>query len=145
MHEELVKRLKDKAGRFDYDGWVDTAAIIEEAADAIEELNKDLERSKEWESFWEKEANEALKKFQTTVANVPHWIPVTETNKPKAREPVMVVYVGWNDGLLHRDCTAYWSEDEDTWRWAETDDKVKVLITHYMPLPSLPEPPKEEA
>lgn len=66
------------------------------------------------------------------------WIPVTETNKPKAREPVMVVYVGWNDGLLHRDCTAYWSEDEDIWRWAATDDKVKVPITHYMPLPSLP-------
>ena len=43
MYEELVKRLRDKASGLDYDGWVDTAASLEEAADAIEELlkNKD--------------------------------------------------------------------------------------------------------
>lgn len=44
----------------------------------IAELERDLKRSKEYEAFWEKEANEALKKFQTTVASIPRWIPVTE-------------------------------------------------------------------
>lgn len=39
-YEELVKQLKDRAERFDYDGWVDTAIVLEQAADAIEELLK---------------------------------------------------------------------------------------------------------
>jgi len=37
-YKELIKRLKDKAEEFDYHGWVDTAIILEQAADAIEEL-----------------------------------------------------------------------------------------------------------
>lgn len=40
MYEEQVKRLRDKASKLDYDGWVDTAASLEEAADTIEELSK---------------------------------------------------------------------------------------------------------
>lgn len=40
IYEELIKQLKDRAERFDYDGWVDTAIILEQAADAIEKLNK---------------------------------------------------------------------------------------------------------
>lgn len=57
MYEELVKRLRETP--------IDMrcAKVMREAADAIEELQKDLERSKEYETFWEKEANEALKKF----------------------------------------------------------------------------------
>lgn len=39
-YAELVRLLKDKAERFDYDGWVDTAVVMEKAADAIEELSK---------------------------------------------------------------------------------------------------------
>ena len=116
MYEELVKRLRKRAINLKekFSRNAELLSELMEAADAIEELSK------------------------------PRWIPVTETKKPKAYEPVMVVYIGFNDALPHRDCTAYWSEDEDLWRWAETNDKVKVPITHYMPLPSLPEPPKEE-
>lgn len=40
MYEELVRLLKDKAERFDYDGWVDTAVVMEQAANAIEELSR---------------------------------------------------------------------------------------------------------
>lgn len=43
MYEELVQLLKDKAERFDYDGWIDTAVVMEKAADAIEELNKRID------------------------------------------------------------------------------------------------------
>ena len=39
-YDELVRLLKDKAERFDYDGWVDTAVVMEKAADAIEELSR---------------------------------------------------------------------------------------------------------
>lgn len=42
MYEELVKRLREKAESFDYDGWVETAIDYEKAADAIEELSKEL-------------------------------------------------------------------------------------------------------
>ena len=38
--DELVKRLREKAGAFDYDGRPDIACDYEQAADAIEELNK---------------------------------------------------------------------------------------------------------
>lgn len=40
MYDDLVSRLRNKAGGLEYDGWVDTASILEEAADAIEERNK---------------------------------------------------------------------------------------------------------
>lgn len=38
MYDELVKRLREKAGAFDYDGWVVIASDYEQAADAIEFL-----------------------------------------------------------------------------------------------------------
>lgn len=38
MYDELVKRLRDKAGAFDYDGWVETSSDYEQAADAIEKF-----------------------------------------------------------------------------------------------------------
>lgn len=37
-YAELVKRFRDKAGAFDYDGRPDIACDYEQAADAIEEL-----------------------------------------------------------------------------------------------------------
>lgn len=46
MYDDLVRLLKDRAGRFDYDGWVDTAAILEEAANAIEKLTAIVENYK---------------------------------------------------------------------------------------------------
>ncbi len=40
MYEELVRLLKDKAECYDYDGWVDTAILMSQAAEAIEELRR---------------------------------------------------------------------------------------------------------
>lgn len=42
MYDELVKRLRERAEAFDYDGWVETASDYEKAADAIEELQAQL-------------------------------------------------------------------------------------------------------
>ena len=39
--DELIKRLRDRAGAFDYDGRPDIACDYEQAADAIEGLQKD--------------------------------------------------------------------------------------------------------
>jgi hypothetical protein len=57
--------------------------LLEQAADAIEQLEKDVARAKEWASFWEKEATEALKKFQVAVASKPRWVSVTEEQDGK--------------------------------------------------------------
>jgi hypothetical protein len=40
--DELIKRLREKAGAFDYDGRPDIACDYEQAADAIEELQATL-------------------------------------------------------------------------------------------------------
>ena len=45
--------------------------MLKKAADAIEELQKDLERSKDFEAFWQHEAEDALKKFQVAISNKP--------------------------------------------------------------------------
>jgi hypothetical protein len=39
MYEELIKRLREKAGAFYYDGRPDIACDYEQSADAIEELS----------------------------------------------------------------------------------------------------------
>lgn len=65
MYDELIARLREKAGAFDYDGRPDIACDYEQAADAIEELsreNKSLAKRVN-------EASEVLRK---------HWIPVME-------------------------------------------------------------------
>jgi len=62
MHTDLIKRsilvakLREKAEGFDYDGWVETAILLEEAADAIEELSAEYERALQ---YFAKEANNA--------------------------------------------------------------------------------------
>lgn len=38
MYKELIKRLREKAGAFDYDGRPDIACDYEQSADAIEKL-----------------------------------------------------------------------------------------------------------
>lgn len=40
MYKELIKRLREKACAFDYDGRPDIACDYEQSADAIEELSK---------------------------------------------------------------------------------------------------------
>ena len=51
MHADLIKRsilvakLREKAEGFDYDGLVETAILLEKAADAIEELSAKYEKA----------------------------------------------------------------------------------------------------
>jgi len=70
------------------------------------------------------------------------WIPVTE-RLPEDDVPVLACYVGYRSHLLRPDLLACRHEDE----WCHWDgepcsnEKCKVIITHWMPLPELP---KEE-
>ena len=42
---DLIEKLREKAEGFDYDGWVETATLLEEAANAIEELSAKYEKA----------------------------------------------------------------------------------------------------
>lgn len=126
---ELAKELRESAAN---------KRLMIYAADAIEQLDKDLERSKEYEAFWEEEANEALRKFQVAVASKPRWIPVTE-RLPEYGTTVLVC--GSQGGIYtarYERAKAEW--DRDSW-WKLNSKSHICNPTHWMPLP---EPPKEE-
>ena len=118
--------MKDKREEHNYVGCCDALGLA--AADAIKELTADLERSKEWETFWEKEANEVLKKFQTTVASMPRWIPVEERLPQETQRCIVVSKCGEMAFAIYKG---------NGFQYPHFFGKV----THWMPLP---EPPKEE-
>ena len=66
MYDELIKRLREKAGAFDYDGRPDIACDYEQAADAIEELIAKLNH-----------ADDQIERL-VEAAEERRWIPVTE-------------------------------------------------------------------
>ena len=130
MYDELIKTLRLRAAL--WEKMYDEDNVLKQAADAIEELSKDLERSKEWESFWEKEANEALKKFQLAVASKPRWIPVTE-RLPDDLQTVLVVR---KDGGIYCWMYSACSPTDEVWVDEYANAFSVYDVTHWMPLPS---------
>lgn len=134
--EELVKRLRS------YDGWA-LNQTLDEAADAIEELQEDNAA-----------LDGALSNLIWQIAKLgkPHWIPVTErlpdTMKDKS------AYSGWSaeiapsDDVLcylgseKRQTVAWYSHAYNEWTTVDENTVYQYEeVTHWMPLP---EPPKEE-
>lgn len=148
MHDELVVRLRNKAGGLEYDGWVDTAAILEEAADAIEELSRAQEQ-------WIEQERKMLLK------SIPRWIPVTERLPEESEgldfhEDMMIRFTSvWccdvNTGTInvrnrfqHKKTGIQFLDQniQDTdWHWS----KSWWEPTHWMPIVPLPEPPEGDA
>ena len=137
-YDELIKNLRGMAKGFcpfDIGNKMCGYFVTQEAADTIEELQKDLERSKDFEAFWQHEAEEALKKFQVAISNKQRWIPVTE-RLPLLNTPVLAtdgieVDISWMYGVPPRWITSYTAIDEDK-------------LTHWMPLPKTPQTPEED-
>lgn len=133
MYDELLQRLRR------YHDNRRTRTIYSEAADVIEQLTADLERSKEWEGFWEEQAEEAkgkLAQYALAVANKPRWIPVTE-RLPKENGNYLVA-INCPRGKWVEICAS------DGREWVSVDGYAEYAtkwVTHWMPLP---EPPKEE-
>lgn len=123
-YEELVRLLKDKAERFDYDGWVDTAVVMEKAADAIEKLIEVIQNHDFLESLIK-----------------PRWIPMTE--RPPEEE--LCFYSCYTNKGVVVECL--WTNNKyglgpcGEWGWRLMDVPQHQHITHWMPLP---EPPKED-
>lgn len=124
MYENLVKRLRDKASALDYDGWVDTAASLEEAADAIEKLIEVIQNHDFLESLVK-----------------PRWIPVTERLPDNKRE----VYWCLTDGGFCHEVrwtnNIYGLIESDKWGWSIFDVPRGSHVTHWMTRLELP---KEE-
>lgn len=134
MYEGLVRLLKDKAERFDYDGWVDTAVVMEQAADAIEELSKQVELEHQ-SGFADGQIAANRKK--------PRWIPVTERLPEEERQ--VLAYYGFNHGdgdleMMFMQVLDYYAHDPKP--HFQHEGTNGMTVTHWMPLP---EPPKEKS
>ena len=123
MYEKQVKQLRDKASKLDYDGWVDTAVSLEEAADTIEKLIEVIQNHD----------------FQESLIR-PRWISVTERLPEKNQ--IVVAHEGkgtWDFGMF-RGISA--SGNPEYWHWKKNTFK---RVKWWMPKDgALPEPPKEE-
>ena len=77
----------------------------------------------------------------------PKWIKIAE-RLPDDNKPVLVTYVGYADNLPHTDAIAVYAHEmadnyAGAWYWQDSDgvddNPVSVSITHWMPIPPLPE------
>jgi hypothetical protein len=118
MYDELAKRVRQVAEEvcddYDVDPYIaeQRSFVIEEAADAIEEMQGKyflMKKTAEW-----------------LAEKVPRWIPVSE-RLPSAHELVLV----YNPGYLMS--TGFMYEDG---RWRVRSVNYPETPTHWMPLPS---------
>lgn len=128
--DELVKRLRDRAGSFDYDGRPDIACDYEQAADAIEELQADKAT-----------LNDTVTNLLEQIKDIgkPRWIPVTE-RLPQEWWPVLGL-IQFCDKEEPPAQQVLWYLGNGHWRETWKGNMVESDVTHWMPLP---EPPKEE-
>jgi len=114
--------------------------IAHKAADAIEELAKDLERSRNYETFWKKEAEEALRRFQVAVANKPRWISVEE----RVPDGEVLAVNALRGSYGYREYLIGYigkHEESDSGYSCESEGEILLNVTHWM---QLPEPPRED-
>lgn len=142
--QDLVNALHEHAEWAQANEWETPITLgddLAEAADRIEAQAKEIEKLRgqnkqlrEAAALVAKESAELLER---------RWIPVTE-RLPENGVPVLINYIGNNDGKYHPDGTAAWTDHGCFWwdgRLKDCDTEVTVPITHWMPLP---EPPEEE-
>lgn len=121
MYEELIQRLREKAGAFDYDGRPDIACDYEQSADAIERLIA-------FNAMWQGAAEFAKE-------NKPKWIPVMERLPEKEQCYLVVLNNRTVDFCFYTKRCGFGMYLAKKWEGANDE------VTHWMPLP---EPPKEE-
>ena len=129
MYDDLIQRLHRYTENYvAYKLDADFASAVQEAADAIEELQKQLQKSEE--------DNVNLTGWLAEEHAKHLWIPVTE-RLPDYDEDVLVYANGllrvW-DRIKTLDDVDYWEDEYG--HWGDFND-----VDYWMPLP---EPPKEE-
>ena len=128
--DELIKRPREVEEMLKVAQFKEAANLIEQAADAIEELQSD---------------NTAL---NGTVSNLiqqivelskPRWIPVTEEPPLKVGDDGYNGYLVYANG--HYEVADYETDKFDNVPYFHVNGEYEPDVAHYMPLP---EPPKEE-
>lgn len=166
MYDDLIKRLRNEANC--PDNYPEDSNLMREAADAIEELSRDLDSMNE--------ANIAL------YGALPKWIPVTK-ELPECEQEVLIctekklvgrdAYIDsivtpaiYEDGTMRENDSIWRWEDIDWAGWDEEEDcgiipegwwenrhfnpddvynnPVDRKVVAWMPLPESYKPPKEE-
>ena len=148
MYEELVNVLRCVGELSSY-----KRKLMSQAADAIEELQNDLERGQDYYEFWKHKAEQESKMLQIAISNMPCWIPVTErlpedgqrvlAFKTLDTKPPVPWYLILSYSTNLESVSEYEFQNETHGGFYEYDDGYyeRTGITHWMPLP---EPPKEE-
>lgn len=161
MYDELAERLREKAGAFDYQGWIETAIDYELAADAIEELsreyesiaaslnesvelvrklNKQIGELQKQVAYWQAQLTKSMCGETLAELEKPRWIPATE----RLPREELCFYLCYTDEGVIVECL--WTNNRTglgplgEWGWRFMDVPSHQHITHWMPLP---EPPKE--
>ena len=148
MYDELIKRL-----RVFCEGcklWDGCKCCLKgecsqqkslQAADAIEELQKDLEQGQDYYEFWKHKAEQGLKMLQVAISNMPCWIPVTERLPDGDTDVLVTDGNALAVGYYRPDANA-WDSCEFGWIENRPDPFPSGLgtVTHWMPLP---QPPKD--
>lgn len=158
MYEALIKELRylakvysicENTNTKEYRLAVDAAYAIEELSRKIESLESMREITPEAEYAIDKHADNIISHMDELIRgleNEPRWIPVTERLPEEPYGCLVVVWdnptYGGGDMFLN-----YYPEfvgwDGDQWNDWE-GEKIPLDVAYWMPLPKIPEPPKEE-
>ncbi len=167
MYDELIKRLREKAGAFDYDGRPGIACDYEQAADAVEDLSKQIlemgqvgkflldvhkinskmvdpesiPTDSEWWSHYK-----ALRRILLELLYLPRWIPVTE-RLPECDLGAEVGNIEWiSCGMVHAGCFGCGGKYRDAYfrAWTDGGEGMDAKDADYWRAVTLPEPPEEE-
>lgn len=130
--------------------------LMNRAADAIEELQKQLREEKVdnvnltgWLAEEHARAEEAKwknMKYMLAVANQPRWIPVTE-RLPECYLGAEVGNIEWiSCGMVHAGCFGRGGKYRDAYfrTWTDAGEGMDAKDADYWRAVTLPEPPKEE-
>lgn len=93
---------------------------------------------------WDSGYNTAMAEAKQYIQNAPtvnSWIPCSE-RLPEVDTNVLIYYPKWEDAPVQ---TAHITHDGICWEFSDGEFyPSKSEITHWMPLPEIPEPPESE-
>lgn len=112
--------------------------LLHRAAKAIEELSMKLHGDEAAIAGMKREIERMVR------ADKPRWIPVTERLPEKKRASYLCLTDGGYCKQVRWTNSIYGLVESDNWGWSIFDVPQFSHVTHWMPLPPAPEPPKEE-